>query len=129
MIYLLVGLGGVVGSLLRYFVSSLSIHFLGTGFPFGTVFVNLTGAFVLGWITGHLTNHTNIHPYFITAIGTGVVGSYTTFSTLSVETITFIEEGLLLRAFIYIIISLIGGIAFASWGFHFRKGKIQGENG
>lgn len=129
MLYILIGIGGVIGSLLRYYVSILSIRLLGNAFPFGTLFVNLTGAFILGWLTKNLTNHRRIHPYLVSAIGTGVIGSYTTFSTLSVETITFLNNGQMLKAFLYICISLFGGFALAYLGFHLRNGERQGKKG
>ncbi|MFB6467134.1 fluoride efflux transporter CrcB [Cytobacillus sp. Hz8] len=129
MLYFLVGIGGIIGSLLRYFVSNLASNWGGQGFPYGTLFVNLSGAFILGWITKNLSNHPKLHPYFVTTVGTGIVGSYTTFSTLSVETVTFINHGEFFKALLYVTISLIGGMAFALWGFNIGNKERQGEKG
>ena len=116
MLYFYVGLGGVAGSLLRYLVSVIATGLWGTEFPIGTLFINLSGAFLLGFITTHFVNSNRVHPYFITALSTGVIGSYTTFSTFSVETVHLFESGKYIHGLLYLIVSLIGGLLLVRAG-------------
>lgn len=121
-VYLYVGLGGAVGSLLRYGVALASLQLFGTGFPVGTILVNLIGAYILGWLTAKV-----IHPHMRAAIGTGLIGSFTTLSTLSVDVVTLIHSGTLLIAAFYIFISLIGGLLLAAFGFRMGEQKEVDE--
>jgi CrcB protein len=121
MVYLLVGIGGVVGSVLRYLLSILAMNLWGVGFPIGTLFINLTGSFLLGLVTSQLVIPKKLHPHLLTALTTGVIGSYTTFSTFSYETVHLIESKEYLVGFIYLFISIIGGLFFVRIGIDFRK--------
>ncbi|RTR28744.1 fluoride efflux transporter CrcB [Robertmurraya yapensis] len=121
-VYLYVGLGGAVGSVLRYGVGLASLQLFGTGFPFGTILINIIGAFILGWLTAKV-----IHPHVRAAIGTGLIGSFTTFSTLSVDVVNLIHGGKLLLAATYIFVSLFGGLLFAAFGFRIGEQKEVGE--
>lgn len=111
-----------MGSILRYGVALASLQIFGTGFPVGTILVNLIGSFVLGWLTSKV-----IHPHLRAAIGTGLIGSFTTLSTLSVDVVTLIHSGKYALAITYSVISLIGGLLFASLGFRFGDQKEVGE--
>lgn len=123
LVYFFVGLGGVAGSLLRYFLSMLAVHVWGNTFPIGTLFINLTGSFILGWLTNAFRGSKKVHPYFLTALTTGVVGSYTTFSTFSYETVHLFETQKYLFGMLYMLISLFGGLFFV------KAGKIISKNG
>lgn len=120
--YWYVGLGGAIGSLLRYFVSLITIYFFGNGFPYGTLCVNLLGAFLLGWFTTHILYRKN--PALAAAIGTGMIGSFTTLSTLSVDLVFLLERAAYISALIYIIISIFAGLFFAYAGLQFGKKKV-----
>lgn len=117
-----VGLGGAVGSLLRYVVALASKQLFGTGLPVGTILVNLIGAYFLGWLTAKV-----IHPHMRAAIGTGLIGSFTTLSTLSVDVVTLIQNGTFIIAAFYIFISLIGGLLLSAFGFRMGEQKEVGE--
>lgn len=112
--YLYVGIGGAVGSLLRYFISLITLYFFGNAFPYGTVAVNLVGAFFLGWFTSHILYQTN--PSLARGIGTGMIGSFTTLSTLSVDVLFLWENDAIMALFLYVTISMIGGLFFAYAG-------------
>ncbi|MEH7075357.1 fluoride efflux transporter CrcB [Neobacillus drentensis] len=116
MLYFYVGLGGVAGSLLRYLLSVIAVELWGKAFPIGTLFINLSGAFLLGFITTHFVGSKRVHPYLITALTTGVIGSYTTFSTFSVETVQLLESGKFALGLLYLFVSLIGGILLVRAG-------------
>lgn len=114
MIYLFVGIAGIVGALLRYNLGMV-VDFWWLGlFPLGTFLANLIGCFALGCFTARFSRVKTIHPYVITAVGTGLIGSFTTFSTFSVETVNLVRESHIFIAFIYVFLSLIGGL-FLSW--------------
>lgn len=102
---LAIGIGGILGTWLRY---AASIFLVGQAFPWATLFVNVTGSFCLGYVTTRVQGE--ISKIFW---GTGVLGSYTTFSLFAVE----IWNLPLLKAILYASISLFLGIFFALIGF------------
>lgn len=89
----LVGTGGAVGAILRHYVGVWLGH---ERFPFGTLSVNIGGSFVLGVVTfATLSNEVAL------LVGTGICGSFTTYSSFSFETVRLWETGDRLRAIIY----------------------------
>ena len=116
MIYFLVGLGGIAGSLFRYLLSVMAVAIWGKEFPIGTLFINVTGAFLLGFMTNYFVGSTKINPYLNTALTTGVIGSYTTFSTFCFETVHLFETGKIIFGVFYLFASLLGGLLFVKAG-------------
>lgn len=114
MLYIYVGLAGAFGALLRYEIGVGVHNFYGGTFPFETLAVNLVGSFLLGWFTHYLFRTGKFSPMVVTAVGTGFIGSFTTFSTFSVETIVMLESGNLIGALSYVILSMLLGL-FSSW--------------
>lgn len=115
MVYLWVGVAGAVGAILRY---SLGVLFFSNGiFPYATLSINLIGSFLLAWLTNGLFKRTNLSSVFTAAIGTGFVGSFTTFSTLSIETVELFQRGRFLLGVIYVLISIFGGLFMSRLGF------------
>ena len=112
--YLLVGIGGIIGSLLRYYLGVFTHSWWEYDFPLGTLLINLIGCFVLGWFTNRVVKLKLFHPHVLAGLGTGLVGSFTTFSTFSVETVTLMQNSLWASAFLYVLLSLLGGL-FMSW--------------
>jgi CrcB protein len=115
MSYLYVGLGGLLGSVARYWISGLAATHVGEEFPYGTFFINVTGSFILGVLVGALTPRPGGHPWGL-FLGTGFCGGYTTFSTFSVETIKLLEEGTAGAAALYLVASPLFGVAAAAAG-------------
>ncbi|SFC81743.1 camphor resistance protein CrcB [Bacillus sp. OV322] len=115
MVYLYVGFGGILGAILRYVIGGWI--FEETVFPFATLSINLAGSFLLAWLTASLFKKTSIPSELKTAIGTGFVGSFTTFSTLSIETVTLFKNGHGYMGGLYIAISIIGGVLMSRLGF------------
>ncbi|WNB92771.1 fluoride efflux transporter CrcB [Bacillus sp. NEB1478] len=126
MLGLLIGFGGIIGALLRYYLGIWSLGWTNTIFPIGTFTANMIGSFILGWLTTRIIHHQVVHPYLATAVGTGIIGSFTTFSTFSVESVQLIQTGHWQIAILYVFLSLVGGL-FMSW-FGFRIGKIFSQN-
>ena len=91
MVYLFVGIAGSLGAILRYLIG-ISL-FTNSSFPYATLSINLIGSFLLAWLTTRFFKRTSLSPVIATAIGTGFVGSFTTFSTLSVETVQLFQRG------------------------------------
>ncbi|PMC40210.1 fluoride efflux transporter CrcB [Bacillus sp. UMB0899] len=119
MIYVLVGIAGALGAILRY-VIGISL-FTESSFPYATLLINLIGSFLLAWLTTNLFRRITVPPDVATAIGTGFVGSFTTFSTLSIETVELFQDGDFLFGFLYVLISFIGGLAMSRIGFRVNK--------
>jgi fluoride exporter len=110
-------LGGFLGALTRYGIG----EWIQTnkGFPLGTLLINLLGCFFLGWFLTFITNRKNIKPELTLLIGTGFIGSFTTFSTFSVETILLFQNGETAYGVLYILISIILGVLMAYFGLKF----------
>lgn len=125
---LFIGIGGSIGSVLRYSIYYNMLAINGDWLPFlGTLLANLLGAFALGWFTSRLLRSKKLPEDLAAAIGTGLIGSFTTFSTLSVELSSLLQEGQILLAICYAFISMIGGLLCAFGGFRVgqRRGAVQ----
>lgn len=116
MVYLFIGIGGMIGSILRYLLSHIIPQIWGGDFPWGTLIINLSGSFFLGWITNKLVVLKKLPPQLLTALTTGVIGSYTTFSTFCLETVQLMEAGKYYLSLLYIVLSLMGGLLFVRIG-------------
>lgn len=92
--YLMVLLGGGAGSLLRYAVATAIMARMSGRFPFGTVFINITGSFVIGLLMTLFTEHASPNPNLRLLLVTGFLGGYTTFSSFEWETLSLVvDEG------------------------------------
>lgn len=80
-------LGAIPGALSRYYVTMFFAQWFGTRFPFGTLFANLTGAFVIGLFTTYLLERAIAAPDLRLLVAVGFLGSYTTFSTYMLDTV------------------------------------------
>ena len=89
---LYVGLGGFLGAISRFLTAKYTTNFLGT-FPIGTLFVNVTGSFVLAFISYLVIFGKNISPDARSFITVGFIGAYTTMSTFSFETMRYLDQG------------------------------------
>ncbi|MDY0404581.1 CrcB family protein [Virgibacillus sp. 179-BFC.A HS] len=114
--YIAVGLAGIVGSLLRYYMSVWLGDASGV-FPWATLVTNLIGCFLLGYFTSRIAKIAWLHPPIATAIGTGLIGSFTTFSTFSTETVTLVVQGHAGLAAVYVGTSAVFGLLFSLWGY------------
>lgn len=91
--YLIVVLGGGIGSLMRYVVGTVITARMGGRFPLGTVFINITGSFLIGFIMTMLTERVAPHPYWRLILVVGFLGGYTTFSSFEWESLGLIRDG------------------------------------
>ncbi len=110
-----IALGGASGAILRFLVSTGIYSWLGRGFPYGTLTVNIIGSLLIGLLTEALIlQRLVISLEFRSAILIGFLGSFTTFSTFSLDTLYLIEQGNLTKAILNVLISLCACI-FAVW--------------
>ncbi|MCI0446883.1 fluoride efflux transporter CrcB [bacterium] len=113
---LIAGLGGFIGSALRYWTSILSYRFLGQEFPYGTLIVNITGCFLIGLLMTIFEERFIVNPGLRIFLTIGILGGFTTFSTFSYETIALLREGSYFVGFENIIFSLAGCLAATTVG-------------
>ncbi|WP_041580327.1 fluoride efflux transporter CrcB [Bacillus sp. 1NLA3E] len=124
---ILVMFGGFLGAISRFLLGNWSFLHSTYGFPTGTLIINLVGSLLLGWL---VANYRDQYPRIFLFFGTGFIGSFTTFSTFSVETLNLLEKGKLGLALGYGFISLVAGICFALIGYKLgllalaRKGRL-----
>jgi CrcB protein len=113
--YLLIALGGALGSIARYWVSSTVAGRMGVRFPYGTLIVNITACIVIGFSLTYMSRRTDMSAAWRYLIPIGFIGAYSTFSTYEWETLTTIRSGAFAIASLYAVGSLILGLA-AVWG-------------
>ncbi|MGD0152963.1 MAG: fluoride efflux transporter CrcB [Thermacetogeniaceae bacterium] len=89
--YLWIGLGGILGALTRFYVGQLFVSCFGAAFPYGTMFINITGSMLLGLIQVLALERFLFSPRFRLFSGVGFCGAYTTFSTFTKETLNLLQ--------------------------------------
>lgn len=105
--YLAVFIGGLLGTLCRY---ELSQSIVSQTFPYATLIENVTGSLLLGFSTGYFMFQKG-KKYLAALIGTGFCGGFTTMSTFSKETVLLLQTGQFTSSVIYILLSVIAGVA------------------
>lgn len=109
MLYFMIGLGGALGSIARYAASAGIAKGFGDVFPWGTLFVNVTGSFIIGFFAvltgpdGRVGVSPDVRAFFMV----GVCGGYTTFSSFSLQTLTLARDGDTLRAGLNVVVSVV----------------------
>jgi CrcB protein len=101
---LLVGLGGFIGSILRYGLGRVPVA---VNYPIITMCINILGALVIGFISEIAKEEAIINPTALLFLQTGVCGGFTTFSTFSLETASLLQSGKYLHGFSYAVLSVI----------------------
>jgi CrcB protein len=113
--YLLIGLGGALGSVARYWVGSTISGRVGARFPYGTFTINMTACVIIGFALTVLGKRAGMNPAWRYLIPVGFVGAYSTFSTYEWETLSTLRSGAFAMAAVYALGSLVLGLA-AVWG-------------
>ncbi len=102
---LLIALGGAIGTILRYLTSLLAVRWFGPEFPYGTLIVNLSGAFVIGLVQELSAETAVISDYTRLFLTTGMMGGLTTYSAFSYETVRLMEANAWSQAWINVIVT------------------------
>lgn len=113
---LAVGLGGALGSILRYAIASWSVGRFGPGFPWHTLAVNVIGSFLIGVFAVYARSSVIFSPFGSTFLIVGVLGGFTTFSTFSYDTLTILSDGAPQLAVAYCTGSVAAGLVAAMAG-------------
>jgi CrcB protein len=106
--------GGAVGALFRFWVSSGVYAFLGRGFPYGTLTVNLLGSLVMGFLYVAFIERMVVSAELRGGLLIGFLGAFTTYSTFSIETLNLLEQAELLKAGLNILLSVVACL-LACW--------------
>jgi CrcB protein len=112
--YLLIGLGGALGAMVRYWVGATIGSRMGVRFPYGTLVVNLSACLIIGFTLTWLGERVEINPAWRFLIPVGFIGAYSTFSTYEWETLQTLRSGAFALAGLYAVGSLILGLS-ATW--------------
>jgi CrcB protein len=119
--YLLIALGGALGSVARYWVGATVTDRLGARFPYGTLAINLTACAAIGFVMTLLGKRAGLGAGWRYLVPVGFVGAYSTFSTYEWETLSLLRAGGFPMAALYAVGSLVLGLA-AVW-----CGMVAGE--
>lgn len=111
MSYLLVFIGGGLGASLRHTINMIFTRTFGTGFPYHTFFINVSGSIIMGLIAGYLAFKGEATQHWRLFLMTGILGGYTTFSAFSLDTALLYERGEVALAAVYVVGSVALSIA------------------
>jgi fluoride exporter len=130
MSYLLIFVGGGLGSVARFACSGLVANSFGQTFPWGTLLVNVTGSFVIG-LFATLTGTEGrwlVPPSGRQFVMIGICGGYTTFSSFSLQTLDLVQEGQWFRAFVNVVASFVLCLV-GVWGGHVLAASLNTTRG
>jgi CrcB protein len=107
---LLVALGGGLGSVTRYLAGGWVASRLGVAFPYGTLLINITASFIIGFFLAFAQDRVALSPNWRLFVAVGFIGGYSTFSTFEYESVRLMQDGQMLAAAIYMTGSVAAGL-------------------
>lgn len=119
--YLLISIGGALGSVARFWVTSFCAEKLGSGFPYGTLVVNLAACVTIGFLIATTKGKGGKTSAWRFLIAVGFIGAFSTFSTFEWETYTLIQGGTYFYSALYVGCSLIVGLLAVGAGTVFAQ--------
>jgi CrcB protein len=108
--YVAISVGAILGANARYLLGLYAVERLGAAFPYGTLFINVSGCLVIGFFLTVGYERLSLPPLVRLCFATGFLGAYTTFSTYAFETATLVRQGAYLPALAYFVASIAGGM-------------------
>ena len=105
--YVLVFIGGGLGSVLRHIVNVICPKLFGTNFPYHTFIINITGSTIMGLVAGYLAFRGDAAQSWRLFVMTGILGGYTTFSAFSLDSAILYERGEIALAALYVVGSVV----------------------
>ena len=119
---LAIACGGALGALARHKVGSVAMLLFGSGFPYGTIIVNIAGSFLLGLLAGGLVFKFSLPQEARAFLMVGFCGAFTTFSTFALDFATLMERGNPMLAGVYVALSVAGAILAMFGGLTIMRG-------
>ena len=119
--YVAVAVGGAIGCCARLGVTQAVHAIYGRGFPLATLIINVLGCLLVGFLFFVTLERLNVSPVMRTAIITGGLGGFTTFSTFAMESLLLIENGETSRAVLYLALSVVLGLTAAFMGAYIAR--------
>jgi CrcB protein len=116
-----VSLGAIPGALSRYYITVWLGQWFGAYFPYGTFFINLTGALIMGFFVTFTVERAITAPELRLLVATGFLGAYTTFSTYALDTMMLLQSGSYWRSLFYWLGSAVFGVVFVELGSFLAK--------
>ena len=120
--YAIVFLGGGIGAALRHGINLGAARWLGIGFPFGTLFINVSGSLIMGLAAGYFAFKGDTSQGWRLFLATGILGGYTTFSAFSLDAAVLYERGEVSLAAAYVMGSVVLSIAGLFAGLAIARG-------
>jgi fluoride exporter len=112
--FVLIGLGGAAGSMLRF---AVSLMVASRAFPIATLLVNIAGSFIIGLVLAISSKNEVFAGSWKLFLATGICGGFTTFSAFSAENLLLLQNGKILQSLLYMAISIVAGIGAAFVGY------------
>ena len=109
-IYIALAIGGSLGAILRYWVQATTHQWLGFGFPYGTLAVNVVGSLLMGFLSVLIVSRFEVSEPVRIGLLVGFLGAFTTFSTFAMDTLQLADSGAMLKAASYIMLSVLFSI-------------------
>jgi CrcB protein len=116
--FLMAGLGGMIGSMLRYAAVLLLKN---KPFPYATYCVNIVGSFIIGIVAGYALKNATFNTEWRLFVATGICGGFTTFSSFSLESMQLLQQNRIGTAALYIVASVVIGIVATMSGWALTK--------
>ena len=112
--YLVIAFFAFIGGTARYWLG-VWIPAV-SGFPLGTLLVNLLGCFIFSWLVNHILSDIDVSARLVLGVGVGFCGALTTFSSFALDTMKLVQSDQIGLAFIYLLLSFFGGLAMTVLG-------------
>jgi fluoride exporter len=119
--YVAIAIGGVLGCWARYAMTNLVQAIYGREFPYATLSINLLACFMMGFLFEETLERLTISPILRLGILTGFIGGFSTFSTFAMETLLLAEQGEPARSLLYVLLSIIFGLAAVTGGVYIAR--------